>query len=186
MKRADKLIVIDMQNDYVSGVMAPPDVEYIKDKVLKKIKDYAVHGTAPIIFTQDTHFNSTYLTKREGKCNPTIHCIKHSNGWDLIPEIEEMLSGINYQTIAKHGFGSIGLAEDLFDDFMVNDLHSIEIIGIYTDVCVISNALTIRTRAPEIEIFVDASCCAGTDPVKHAAAIEVMKSCQINVLNESE
>lgn len=185
MKRADKLIVIDMQNDYVDGVMAPAGAEDIKEKVLKKIKDYSVHGESPIIFTQDTHFKTTYPKTREGRTNPVEHCIKHSNGWDLIPEIEEMLPGIYHETISKHGFGSIGLAEDLFDDFMVNDLRSIEIIGIYTDICVIANALTIRTRAPEIEIFVDASCCAGTDPERHAAALEVMKSCQINIVNEN-
>ena len=185
MKRADKLIVIDMQNDYVDGIMAPAGAEYIKEKVLKKIKDYSVHGKAPIIFTQDTHFKTTYSKTREGKTNPVEHCIKHSNGWDLIPEIEEMLPGIYHEIISKYSFGSIGLAEDLFCDFMVNDLRSIEIIGIYTDICVIANALTIRTRAPEIEIFLDASCCAGTTPERHAAAIEVMKSCQINILNES-
>ena len=84
--------------------------------------------------------------------------------------------------VGNDGLGRGGWAHAL----TVHTLHSIEIIGIYTDICVISNALTIRTRAPEIEIFVDASCCAGTDPVKHAAAIEVMKSCQINVLNETE
>lgn len=186
MKRADKLIVIDMQNDYVTGVMAPPGAEEIVDNVVKKIKDYAVHGTMPIIFTQDTHFKTTYPKTREGKTNPTEHCIKHTEGWDLIPHIEGMLPGIYHEIIAKHGFGSIGLAEDLFDDFMVNDLRSVEIIGIYTDICVVANALTIRTRAPEIEIFVDVSCCAGTTPEKHAAAIEVMKACQINVLNGTE
>lgn len=185
MKRADKLIVVDMQNDYVDGVCGTPEAIAIKENVLKKIKDYSTHGEAPIIFTQDTHFSQSYLKTREGKVNPVFHCIKYSQGWDLIPEIEEMLPGISYEVIAKHGFGSIGLAEDLFDDFMVNDLHSVELIGTYTDICIIANALTIRTRAPEIEIFVDVSCCAGTSPERHVAAIEVMKSCQIKILNEN-
>lgn len=174
------LIVIDMQNDFVTGVLGTHEAQAIVPNVVKKIKEARENGTK-VLFTKDTHYND-YLNSQEGKNLPVPHCIKGTKGHDLIPELRPYeLPRAVYE---KETFGSFVLAYDLEVDYGMEDLGEIELCGVCTDICVISNALLIKARCPEVRIKVDASCCAGVTPEKHRSALEVMKSCQIEVTGE--
>lgn len=164
------LIVIDMQNDFIDGALGTKEAQAIISNVNKKIEEYKSRGDE-IIFTRDTH-PVTYLDTNEGKHLPVPHCILGTNGWHIADEIEVPTANI----IDKPTFGYMGWGEYWFEE--------IEIIGLCTDICVVSNALILKATFPESDITVDASCCAGVTPEKHAAALEVMKSCQINVIGE--
>lgn len=176
------LIVIDMQNDFIDGSLGNPEAQAIIPNVKKKINKYVGNGN-PIIFTRDTHF-SNYLNTSEGEKLPIKHCINNTHGWQIGIEITPG----HYEIIDKCSFGYIGW-KSYIDHYVAGTKEyektwTIELIGLDTDVCVISNALIIKTLYPEVNITVDASCCAGSTPEKHKAALEVMKSCQINVIGE--
>jgi nicotinamidase-related amidase len=162
------LIVIDMQNDFVTGSLVNPAAEAI----IPFIKAECESGKYDrIIFTQDTH-RENYLETQEGKHLPIKHCIRGTEGWAVVPE----LRGFADNTIEKGQFGAtqwMGIA------FALND--EVTLVGTCTDICVISNALILKAFFPETKITVLAKGCAGLTPEKHAAALEVMKSCQINV-----
>ena len=168
------LIVVDMQNDFVTGSLGTPESQAIVPRVAEKVKKCRDDGYN-IFFTQDTHFDY-YLDTLEGKYLPIKHCIAGTSGWDIIPEIAEFTDGT--RIVEKETFG--------FDDWDVyfNYDHQFELIGLCTDICVVSNALILRAQFPNSEIIIHADCCAGTTPEKHAAALEVMKSCQIQVKGE--
>ncbi|WP_096818196.1 cysteine hydrolase family protein [Lactococcus fujiensis] len=166
------LVVVDFQNDFIDGTLGTREAVAIIPAVIEKIKSYPEHGR---FATQDTHF-ADYLSTQEGKKLPVLHCQKDSNGWQIRPE-----AAIGYHKIfEKYTFGSIELAQYIKDE----KIDQVEMIGICTDICVVSNALLIKAFAPEVEITVDAACCAGVSPEKHLAALETMKSCQINIINE--
>lgn len=169
------LIVIDMQNDFVTGVLGTPEAVAIVPKVKKKIEDY-LGNRDRVIFTRDTHYNN-YERTLEGKHLPIKHCIARTDGWQIIPEL------ILYKNkvATKHAFGYTNWATDYFG---LNSSDSIDLVGLCTDICVVSNALILKSTFPEIEITVDASCCAGTTPENHKAALQVMKCCQINIIGE--
>ena len=172
------LIVIDMQNDFVTGVLGSTEAQAIVPNVVNKIKQYPIED---IYFTLDTHYNG-YLNTLEGKYLPVKHCVRATDGWQLIPEVR-VYHVLANNHIEKHTFGS----NRWYEKFgYQNDGETIEfeLCGVCTDICVISNALVLRMLYPEAKITVDASCCAGVTPEKHAAALEVMKSCQIDVINE--
>lgn len=172
MKRT--LIVIDMQNDFISGSLGTKEAQAIVPNVKKKIEEYKARGDE-IIFTRDTHFDN-YLETNEGKHLPVEHCIRKTQGWEITDGL--VVEGANI--IDKHTFGyvywkyHIGLEETT----------EIEIAGLCSDICVISNALILKATFPEINITVDASCCAGVTPESHQAALTTMKMCQINVIGE--
>lgn len=166
------LIVVDMQNDFVTGALANPVAKAIVPKIAKKIEKYK-RKKDRIIFTRDTH-NSDYLDTPEGEALPIPHCINGTWGWLVVDE----LSHPECKHINKPTFGYRYWEYDIYDG---NDLTEIELVGTCTDICVISNALILKAVCPNIKISVDSSCCAGLTPEKHAAALEVMKSCQINV-----
>lgn len=168
----DTLIVIDMQNDFIDGSLGSSEAKAIIPNVKKKIEDYRKAGKE-IIFTRDTH-KENYLDTYEGKHLPVEHCIEYTNGWEISSDI-----GFNPDEDAQINKGTFG-----WTDWSDLELNSVEICGLDSDVCVISNALIIRAQFPKIDITVDASCCAGVTPEKHKAALEVMKSCQIEVINE--
>lgn len=169
------LIVVDMQNDFIDGALGTPDAVAIVPNVKKKIAEYVENGNE-VVFTQDTHF-SDYLETHEGKLLPVSHCIFNTHGF----EIPEDINIKSCDHIYKCAFGwNWALTKE--DDY--TDWHDIEIIGLCTDICVISNALILRSIYREADITVDASCCAGTTPERHKAALEVMKSCQINIIGE--
>ena len=164
------LIVVDMQHDFVDGVLGTPEARAIVDNVKAKIQKYHQNGDR-IIFTRDTH-TKDYLDTNEGKHLPYIHCVKGTSGWDIVPGLE--VPGCEY--IDKPSFGWTQWDKCDFAD------AQIEMIGLCTDICVVSNALILKANFPEIDIIVDASCCAGVTPEFHNAALLTMKMCQINVV----
>ena len=170
----DVLIVVDMQNDFINGALGTKEAQAIVPNVKKKIEEYKEAGKQ-VIFTRDTH-HENYLKTYEGKHLPVPHCIIGTNGWEISEDIGCYFDIDNDILINKPSFGWTN-----WSDF---NFKSVELCGLCSDICVISNALILRANYPEIDITVDASCCAGVAPEKHKAALEVMKSCQINVIGE--
>lgn len=183
-KKMKTLIVVDCQRDFIDGVLGTPEAIKIIPNIKKKIEEYVACGDE-IIFTRDAHFNN-YLDTMEGKKLPVEHCIYGTRGWEIPDELFPNASYPNIHIVNKNTFGSYELAlqlQELFTTEDANCCNEIEIIGFATDICVISNVLLLQTNFRNwLEITVDASCCAGTTPEKHEAALQVMKSCQINVI----
>lgn len=175
----DYLIVIDMQNDFVSGPLGTPEARAIVPRVAEKISQYRHRANADIFVTMDTH-DDDYLTTGEGHRLPVPHCIDATPGWCLNPEIQDALYS-DFKIRYKNAFAEFGWDELLFAPSFED---RIELVGVCTDICVISNALVLRSMFPKATIAVDASCCAGTTPEAHEAALLVMKSCQIEITNE--
>ena len=170
------LIVVDMQNDFINGSLGTPEAVSIVPKVADKIRTF----DGEIIVTKDTHFGD-YLDSAEGKKLPVEHCIRGTEGWNLHPEIEEALSEKDYHTLEKLTFGSVDLPDMLFE-LTPDEEISIELVGLCTDICVVSNALILKAFFPDVNISVDSSCCAGVTPESHESALDTMKSCQIDIL----
>jgi len=169
------LIVVDMQNDFVDGALGTSEAQAIVDNVVEKINTF----DGDIIATYDTHFEN-YSDTQEGKKLPVPHCIKGTTGWELNSKVEEALSQRDCTRIEKITFGSVELPIFVSENYDAENIK-IELIGLCTDICVVSNALLLKANFPEMEISVDASCCAGVTQEKHMAALEVMRSCQIDV-----
>lgn len=168
------LIVVDMQNDFIDGSLGTKEAQSIVPNVVKTIQEW----DGPVWATYDTH-HKDYLETLEGKELPIPHCIIGTNGWDLEDSVMDAIeSKKSKDFIMKYTFGSIRL-KDFLD---VQDGDTITLIGLCTDICVISNALLLRAANPNTKISVISKCCAGVTPEKHQAALEVMRSCQINVL----
>lgn len=170
------LVVIDMQNDFVDGSLGTKEAQAIVPNVVSKVKEF----DGVVYFTQDTH-QDNYSKTQEGRMLPVNHCIEGTYGWQLIPLLEQIKCRNNDVSYTKGTFGSTRLANDLKKLNDTKGITSVELIGVCTDICVVSNALLIKANMPEVPIYVDASCCAGVTPDKHMAALEVMKSCQIIV-----
>lgn len=170
------LIVVDMQNDFVRGSLGTKEAEAIVPEVVKKVREF--DGT--VIFTRDTH-RSNYLETQEGSQLPVEHCIAYSEGWELIDELEVIKMKADWRAYSKSTFGSVDLAVDLRAEHIKQRIESIEVIGLCTDICVVSNALLLKAYMPEVPISVDADCCAGVTPQKHEAALETMRSCQVMI-----
>ena len=171
------LIVVDMQNDFIDQALGTKEAVGIVENVAKKIKGF----DGKVIYTQDTH-PENYLETQEGKNLPVKHCVKGSEGWQIsaILPVKE-----DDTVIEKPTFGSVELGvylKKLAEDV---EIEEIEVIGLCTDICVISNALLIKAFLPEVKISVDASCCAGVTPESHKNALEAMKMCQISITNEA-
>ena len=150
------LIVIDMQNDFIDGALGTKEAEAIVPAVVRKIKSYPADD---VYATRDTH-PENYLDTQEGEHLPVRHCIKGTAGWQLCKEVAPLIP--EGHIFDKPTFGSV-----------------VELVGLCTDICVVSNALLLKAVLPEMKISVDASCCAGVTPQKHEAALETMRSCQI-------
>lgn len=169
MKRT--LIVVDMQNDFIDGALGTKEAQAIVSNVKKKIEEYKARGDE-IIFTRDTH-SKNYLETSEGKHLPVEHCIEGTYGWQIADELEvECCSYIDKPTFGWMHWNS-------------HNFKEVELVGLCTDICVVSNALILKAFFPEIDITVDASCCAGVTPESHQAALTTMKMCQINVTGEN-
>lgn len=181
MENKKILVVVDMQNDFCSegGSLSNPETISVVSNVVNKIKEYKERGDI-IYATQDTHYND-YLNTQEGQKLPVPHCIKNTWGWRLNDRVKEVLG--NSEIIEKFGFGSMSLAYEIeVDNILSTDSKmEVEYIGVCTDICVISNVLIHKTVSKETIVKVDSSCCAGTTPEKHNAALKVMKSCQVEV-----
>ena len=170
------LIVVDMQNDFIDAALGTPEAVSIVEAVKEKIRSYPAEN---VIATMDTH-GEDYLKTQEGRNLPVTHCVKGTDGWQIRPDIAELLTGA--RIYEKPAFGSTALAADLKALSEKEDLE-LELVGLCTDICVVSNALLLKAAMPEVRIFVDAACCAGVTPEKHQAALETMRSCQIYVVN---
>ena len=173
MKRL--LVVVDMQNDFIDGALGTEEAQAIVGRVEEKIRAYEADREGEVVFTLDTHFEN-YLETLEGKKLPVPHCVKDTNGWKLHSSLEQY-PGKRYE---KSTFGCVSMARDLEKC----EFESIEVVGLCTDICVIANALILRTEFPGTPVTVDASCCAGVTPQRHRNALEAMKMCQIDVTGE--
>ena len=171
------LVVVDMQNDFIDGSLGTVQAQGIVSKVISKIKSYPADC---IYATRDTH-GEDYLESSEGKNLPVVHCVKGSKGWEIRPEVAEAMP--QAVILDKPTFGSTELAKLLYRENEKEGLE-IELVGLCTDICVVSNALLLKSFLPENRISVDASCCAGVTPESHEAALATMKMCQIDVINE--
>lgn len=176
------LIVVDMQNDFIDGSLGTKEATEIIPNVVKKINEYQEAGNQ-IVFTMDTH-KEDYMDTMEGKKLPIIHCIKDTYGWNICDEVQRNFNLEQYKIYTKNTFGSSELARDLLNG-VYNDVTLVELIGICTDICVISNALLVKTFLPNIPIIVDASCCAGVSKNSHINALEAIKMCHIDIIGEN-
>lgn len=168
------LAVIDMQNDFIDGSLGTKEAQAIVQPVIEKIKTYPPDC---IYATRDTH-QADYLTTMEGKHLPVEHCIEGTHGWEIKKEVAEAMP--QAVLVDKPVFGSEKLAAILYEQSRKECLE-IELVGLCTDICVVSNALLLKTKMPETEITVAGECCAGVTPESHAAALLTMKMCQIDV-----
>jgi len=185
------LVLVDLQNDFIDGALGSSEAQAIVPKVVEKVKNIDKENTL-ILFTKDTHYEN-YLETLEGKMLPVKHCIENTPGWCINKEISSIVDNtpgyrkyssynIIHSRIYKNTFGS-----DVLRDFLIaheKSIDEVEFCGLCTDICVVSNVLMCRQVLPNTKIVVDASCCAGVTPEKHKAALETMKSCQIEVVNE--
>ena len=164
------LCIIDMQNDFIDGALGTKEAQAIVPNVVKKLEEARKNGDR-IIFTRDTH-TEDYMNTQEGRNLPVIHCVKGTPGWEITPELDTA----GDMVIDKPTFGSVALSEMIA---AMQDVQSVELVGLCTDICVISNAMLIKARMPEMPVSVDASCCAGVSPESHDNALSAMKMCQI-------
>ena len=179
MKKKRLLVVVDMQNDFISGALGTNEAQAIIPNITDKIKSW----NGDIILTQDTHRGGRrYLKTAEGKKLPVKHCIKNTDGWRINKDILSYANPTTRQvtTFAKETFGSVAMANYI----KKMDYKHIEFVGVCTDICVISNVLMVKAFLPEAEIIVDSSCCAGVTPLSHKNALEAMKMCHIDIINE--
>ena len=170
------LLVVDMQSDFIDGSLGTPEAVGIVPKVVEKIRAWE----GPVYATQDTH-DENYLQTREGQALPVEHCMQNTSGWQIAPAVRAAL-GPDAVCLTKPTFGSRELAETLLE--LEEPIDAIELIGLCTDICVISNALLLKAFLPEVPISVDAACCAGVTPESHQNALKAMKMCQITICNE--
>ena len=168
------LVVVDMQNDFVDGSLGTKEAVGIVENVVEEIKKYR---TEDIFATRDTH-PENYLETQEGKHLPVVHCVKNTNGWEINKEVAAVLK--DAKVIDKPTFGSKELAEEITKIAEKEEVE-VTLVGLCTDICVVSNALLIKACLPEISVKVIASCCAGVTPESHEAALTTMKMCQVEV-----
>ena len=173
------LVVIDMQNDFIDGALGTPEAVAIVENVKAKILSYPREN---VFATRDTH-HQYYMDTQEGRNLPVPHCIRGTDGWQIRPEIAELI--FPDHVVDKPTFGSTQLAKLMeILERREEDGIEIELVGLCTDICVVSNALLLKASMPETPISCDASCCAGVTPAKHEAALETMRSCQIKIIND--
>ena len=176
------LIIVDMQNDFVNGSLGTKEAEAIVPLVCEKIKHAQAENTL-VFVTKYTH-SKNYLETREGRFLPVEHCIRDTEGWQINGSVAEALR--NARVIEKYSFGSLILPEAIAEELEIREIApknaEIELVGLCTDICVISNAVLARTAQPETDVTVDASCCASNDPTLGQKALDVMESLQIRVI----
>ena len=165
------LIVVDMQNDFIDGALGTAEAQKIVPNVAQKIRNFS----GKIIFTRDTH-EENYMETQEGRNLPVPHCIKPEKGWEIAPSLQPFVKKAA-AVIEKPAFGSLELPK------AVAKLQpdEVELVGLCTDICVISNAMILKAAFPELPVAVDASCCAGVTPASHDNALQAMKMCQVDI-----
>lgn len=169
------LVIVDMQNDFISGTLKNEDGEKVVENIIKEIKSNQYDFIA---LTRDTHFDN-YLNTLEGKNLPIKHCINKEDGWQIRKEIYDAVeeSGLPHKTYDKKSFGSFSLPHEL--EIYENELESITVTGLCTDICVVSNALILRAELSNVPMYYLKDACAGTSKENHEAALKVMECCQI-------
>lgn len=181
----DVLIVVDMQNDFVTGVLGTKEAAAIAPRVAQRVAEGLSRGES-VLFTRDTH-GEDYLSTQEGKRLPVPHCIRGTEGWEIIPRLQEYaVQPIDKPTFGSRYLGALLKARD--EDLRKQGMPGVEkvtLIGVCTDICVLSNALLVKAFLPEAEIVVEADCCAGVTPAAHRTALEAMMGCQITVVREA-
>ena len=185
------IVIVDMQNDFINGSLGTQEARDILPVMVKRLRAYESEQPL-VLFTKDTH-SGDYMDTQEGKNLPVPHCIEGTTGWSICKSISSVVDynsnflfysddSIIRSRIHKNTFGSVRLAE-IINEYE-DEFEEVIFMGVCTDICVASNALLVKAYCPELKITVDASCCAGTTPANHMAALQVMKSCQINVIGE--
>lgn len=170
------LVVVDMQNDFTYDALRNEDAIAIIPAVEKKIASY----DGEIVFTRDTH-GEDYMDTQEGRKLPIVHCIKGTRGWEIVEPLEKLRLSKMCKTIDKPTFGSVELADYVAKQYELGKVDEVELIGVCTDICVISNAMLIKNFLPNLTVKIDASCCAGVSKESHDTALRAMASCQIEV-----
>ncbi len=171
------LIVVDMQNDFIDGALGTKEAQAIVKNVVSEVNEF--DGT--VVFTRDTH-HENYMETQEGRHLPVPHCIEGETGWNVCDPLDEFRLSHHCLTCDKPSFGSTALAAALFQKHQEQPIDEIELVGLCTDICVISNALLLKAVLPEVTLSVRKSCCAGVTPESHEAALRSMASCQIEIL----
>ena len=169
------LVVVDMQNDFIDGALGTAEAVAIVENVKARIREY---DPADVFVTMDTHAPD-YLETQEGRNLPVEHCIKGTKGWQIRSDIASLLP--DWHIYEKPTFGSVALAKDMAEIASKEEIE-IEVLGLCTDICVVSNALMLKAYMPEVQISVDPSCCAGVTPESHEAALKTMQMCQIRIM----
>lgn len=171
------LVVIDAQNDFVSGVLGSSEAQQVVPCIVEKVKNFP----GIVIFTRDTH-DENYLESQEGELLPVVHCVKETSGWNIIPDLfsraEESV------IIDKPSFGSMELPDYLKEQNKIDPIESIELIGFCTDICVISNSMILKAAFPDIPIWVDPNGCAGVTPESHEEALDIMEKGQVRIIGK--
>lgn len=170
------LVVVDMQNDFIDGVLGSPEAQAIVPKVVERIKE-AIENKETIVFTQDVHFSSNYKDSEEGKNLPIPHCLVDGSGWRIHNDIKEYAE--DYQVYSKYTFGYNWANSWLY----VNEYDQIEIVGLDTDFCVLANAMTLKATFPNSHIVINAACCAGSTPEWHEKALDMLEHCHCEIIN---
>ena len=173
------LIVVDMQNDFVDGALGTPEAVAILPAVTEKIRAYRAKGGL-VFATLDTH-GENYLSTQEGSFLPVPHCIRGTAGWELAPAVRDTLPE-DVRIVEKPAFGSPELVR-LVGETVGGGSAEVELVGLCTDICVVSNALLLKAAYPELPVSVDPACCAGVTPASHDAALTTMKMCQVRILS---
>lgn len=171
------LVVVDMQNDFIDGALGTPEAQAIVPAVAEKIRSWP----GAVYATQDTH-QADYLSTQEGKNLPVPHCVEGTPGWEIAPAVRDAMT--DFTCLTKPAFGSRALAETLAIVHQNQPIEEIVLVGLCTDICVISNAMLLKAFLPEVPVRVDAACCAGVTPASHRGALEAMKMCQIAIDND--
>ncbi|WP_302488742.1 cysteine hydrolase family protein [uncultured Mitsuokella sp.] len=166
------IVVIDMQNDFIDGALGTKEAQAMLPHLVAKLER---EKDALLIFTQDTH-SKNYMETQEGRNLPVLHCIKPEKGWEIAPSLQPFVKKAA-AVIEKPAFGSLELPK------AVAKLQpdEVELVGLCTDICVISNAMILKAAFPELPVAVDASCCAGVTPASHDNALQAMKMCQVDI-----
>ena len=171
------LVVVDMQNDFIDGALGTPEAQAIVPKVAAKINEYVKNGDK-VLFTADTHYAENYLETQEGQKLPVLHCIYGTHGWEISTKLYVGRAPI----VCKTTFGLWDIGHRLEALAQGEYIESVEIVGLCTDICVISNAMLIKSWFENIPIIVDSSCCAGVTPESHVNALRAMEMCQIEIV----
>jgi nicotinamidase-related amidase len=196
MNKMKYIIVVDMQNDFVTGSLGSEAAQTAAKNIEKYLTEYANSDIADtaVIFTKDTHYNNTYSDTVEGKKLPVEHCVFGTEGWKVVEFLDNAVSSDDFYRpsiepysyggyVYKETFGSLDLVNLLYHlDDVGHTVEEISLVGVCTDICVVSNCLLLKAAFPNVPISVVADCCAGTSPEAHEAALTVMKSCHIDIV----